>query len=135
MHPTLVAEKTPDKPAIVMAATGESLTYRQLEDRSNQGAHLFRSLGLKVGDGVAIFMENNIRFLEICWAAQRAGLYYTCVSSRLTAGEVEYIVKDCRRQGARHLARPFEGGGRAGAAHSRREPADGRRHAARLRVV
>ncbi len=95
MHPTLVAEKTPDKPAIVMAATGESLTYRQLEERSNQGAHLFRSLGLKAGDGVAIFMENNIRFLEICWAAQRAGLYYTCVSSRLTAGEVEYIVKDC----------------------------------------
>ena len=40
-------------------------------------------------------MENNIRFLEICWAAQRSGLYYTCISSRLTAGEVEYIVRDC----------------------------------------
>ena len=95
MHPAVVVEKTPDKPAIVMAATGETLTYRQLEDRSNQGAQLFRSLGLKPGDGVALFMENNIRFLEICWAAQRAGLYYTCISSRLTAGEVEYIVRDC----------------------------------------
>ena len=40
-------------------------------------------------------MENNIRFLEIAWAAQRSGLYYTCISSRLTAGEVEYIVRDC----------------------------------------
>jgi acyl-CoA synthetase (AMP-forming)/AMP-acid ligase II len=78
-----------------MAATGETLNYRQLEERSNQGAQLFSKLGLKVGDGVAIFMENNIRFLEICWAAQRAGLYYTCISSRLTAGEVEYIVTDC----------------------------------------
>ncbi|MEI9932684.1 MAG: AMP-binding protein [Rhizomicrobium sp.] len=39
-------------------------------------------------------MENNLRFLAICWAAQRAGLYFTCISSRLTAGEVEYIVKD-----------------------------------------
>lgn len=95
MHPAVVVEKTPDKPAVIMASTGETLTYRQLEDRSNQGAQLFRSLGLKVGDGIAIFMENNIRFLEICWAAQRAGLYYTCISSRLTAGEVEYIVKDC----------------------------------------
>ena len=95
MHPSVVVRKTPDKPAIIMASTGETLTYRQLEERSNQGAHLFRKLGLKVGDCIAIFMENNIRYLEICWAAQRAGLYYTCISSRLTAGEVEYIVRDC----------------------------------------
>jgi len=95
VHPSVIVQKTPDKPAIVMAATGETLTYRELEARSNQGAQLFRKLGLKPGDGIAVFMENNIDFLPICWAAQRAGLYYTCVSSRLTAGEVEYIAKDC----------------------------------------
>jgi acyl-CoA synthetase (AMP-forming)/AMP-acid ligase II len=95
VHPAVIVQHTPDKPAVIMAETGETLSYRQLEDRSNQGAHLFRKLGLKPGDGVAIFMENNIDFLPICWAAQRAGLYYTCVSSRLTAGEVEYIAKDC----------------------------------------
>jgi acyl-CoA synthetase (AMP-forming)/AMP-acid ligase II len=95
VHPTVIAQTTPDKPAIIMAGSGETLTYRQLEDRSNQGAQLFRKLGLKPGDGIAIFMENNIDFLPICWAAQRAGLYYTCVSSRLTAGEVEYIARDC----------------------------------------
>jgi long-chain acyl-CoA synthetase len=95
LHPSVIAEKTPDKPAIVMAASGETLTYRELEDRSNQGAQLFRRFGLKLGDGIAIFMENTIRYLEICWAAQRSGLYYTCISSRLTAGEAEYIVRDC----------------------------------------
>jgi acyl-CoA synthetase (AMP-forming)/AMP-acid ligase II len=94
MHPTVIAQRTPDKPAIIMANTGETVSFRQLEDRSNQGAQLFRKLGLKPGDGIAIFMENNIRFLEICWAAQRSGLYFTAISSRLTAGEVEYIVKD-----------------------------------------
>ena len=95
MHPSVHVQSMPDKPAIVMASTGETLTYRQLEDRSNQGAQLFRKLGLTPGDAIAIFMENDIRFLEICWAAQRAGLYYTCISSRLTVGEVEYIAKDC----------------------------------------
>ena len=94
MHPARFAETTPDKPALIMAETGETLTYRQLNERSNQGAQLFRKLGLNCGDVVAIFMENNLRFLEICWAAQRAGLYYTCISSRLTAGEVAYIVRD-----------------------------------------
>jgi len=94
MHPAVIAQATPDKPALIMASTGETITFRELDERSNQGAQLFRELGLKVGDGIAIFMENNARFLEVCWAAQRAGLYFTAISSRLTAGEVEYIVKD-----------------------------------------
>lgn len=94
MHPVRHAQTTPDKPALIMAGSGETLTYRQLDALSNQGAQLFRKLGLQTGDCVALFMENNLLFLPICWAAQRAGLYYTCISSRLTAGEVEYIVKD-----------------------------------------
>lgn len=93
-HPSVHAKTDPQKSAFVMAATGEAVTYGQLDARSNQGAHLFRSLGLKTGDVVAIFMENNVHYLSLCWAAQRAGLYFTCVSSRLTAGEIEYIVKD-----------------------------------------
>ena len=95
MHPAIIARTAPNKPAVIMADSGEKLTFGELEARSNQGAQLFRSLGMKTGDGIAIFMENNARYLEICWAAQRAGLYFTCISSRLTAGEVEYIVKDC----------------------------------------
>ncbi len=95
MHPTIFAKSTPDKAALIMAETGEKLTYRQLDAVSNQGAQLFRRLGLQAGDVVAIFMENNLLYLPICWAAQRAGLYYTCISSRLTAGEVEYILRDC----------------------------------------
>jgi acyl-CoA synthetase (AMP-forming)/AMP-acid ligase II len=94
MHPSLIAEKAPDKPAIIMASTGETVSFGELEKRTNRGAQLFRSLGLKSGDGIAIFMENNARFLEICWAAQRSGLYFTAISSRLTTSEVEYIVKD-----------------------------------------
>jgi len=70
------------------------VTYRQLNDRSNQGAQLFRALGLQVGDGVAIMMENHPIYYEVLWAAQRSGLRYTAISSRLTPGEVEYIVKD-----------------------------------------
>jgi acyl-CoA synthetase (AMP-forming)/AMP-acid ligase II len=98
MHPARHAETLADKPALIMAASGEKLTFRELDALSNQGAQLFRKLGLQTGDAIAIFMENVKLFLPICWAAQRAGLYFTCVSSRLTAGEVEYIVKDCGAQ-------------------------------------
>ncbi|WP_180490155.1 AMP-binding protein, partial [Escherichia fergusonii] len=78
-------QSTPDKIAYQMARSGEAVTYRELDRRSNQGAQLFRSLGLKKGDHIALLMENNIAFMEICWAAQRSGLYYTAISRYLTA--------------------------------------------------
>lgn len=83
-----------------MADSGETVTYAQLEARSNQGAHLFRTLGLRRGDGIALLLENNARFFEIVWAAQRAGLYYTCLSTRLATPEIAFILAD---SGARAL--------------------------------
>ena len=95
MHPGIHAAENPTKPAYIMANSGQVVSYAELNDASNRGAQLFRSLGLGLGDNIAIFMENNAAFLQICWAAHRAGLYYTCISSYLTAEEVAYIAGDC----------------------------------------
>jgi acyl-CoA synthetase (AMP-forming)/AMP-acid ligase II len=93
-HPSVHAAATPDKIAYMMAGYGVAITYRQLDERSNQGAQLFRALGLAPGDCVAILMENCLEFLEICWAAQRAGLYYSPISRFLKQDEVAYIIAD-----------------------------------------
>jgi long-chain acyl-CoA synthetase len=88
----------PLQPAFIMAATGEAVTYRELEARCNRLAHLFRKRGLKRLDHYAIFMENNSRYLEACGAGERSGLYFTCVNSYLTAGELAYILNNsCSR--------------------------------------
>jgi len=94
-HPSIHARSHPDKIAYRMAATGKAISYRELDELSNQGAHLFRVLGLKAGDHIALLMENRLAFMEICWAAQRSGLYYTAISRYLTQDEIAYIVKDC----------------------------------------
>ena len=94
LFPDAHAEQDPDRPAYVMARTGEVVTYRQLADRSRRAAHLMRDLGAARGACVAILMENHVRFLELAWAAQRAGLRYTAVSPRLTPDEVAYILED-----------------------------------------
>lgn len=94
VHPSVHAGLTPDKPACIMAGSGERVSYAELDARSNQGAHLFRSLGLVRGDGIALLLENDPRFLEIVWAAQRAGLYYTCISTRLAPAEICFILED-----------------------------------------
>ncbi|MEH3046280.1 acyl-CoA synthetase [Sphingomonas adhaesiva] len=94
MHPSIHARTTPDTIAYRMATSGEAITYRQLDERANQGAHLLRALGLTRGDGVALMLKNDARFFEIVWAAQRAGLYFTCISTRLAPPEVAFIVAD-----------------------------------------
>lgn len=94
-HPGTIAAREPHKPAYVMAGSGTSVTYGELEATSNQGAQLFRALGLQRGDHIALLLENHPRFFQICWAAQRAGLYYTPISWRLQADEVAYIVNNC----------------------------------------
>lgn len=95
LHLSYRAELSPDKPAIIMSHSGEVTTYAELNDRSNQGAQLFRKLGLQRGDHIAFLMENHPRFYELCWAAQRAGLYYTPISYYLKPSEIEYIVNNC----------------------------------------
>ncbi len=94
-HPSIHARSHPDKIAYQMAGSGKAITYRELDALSNQGAHLFRALGLKAGDHIAFLMENRLAFMEIAWAAQRAGLYYTAISRYLTKDEIAYIIKDC----------------------------------------
>ncbi len=82
----------PDQPAFIMATTGEAVTYAELEARSNRLAHFLRSRGLNRLDHFSIFMENNSRYIECCSAGERAGLYYTCINSYLTAEELAYIL-------------------------------------------
>jgi long-chain acyl-CoA synthetase len=96
MYPGQYAQARADQPAVVMAGSGESISYRELEARSNRLAHLLRAVGLRRLDHYAIFMENHPRFVECCAAGERSGLYYTCVNSYLTAPELAFIVNNSR---------------------------------------
>jgi acyl-CoA synthetase (AMP-forming)/AMP-acid ligase II len=95
MTPGWHAERTPDAPAVIMGSTGEIVTYAQLEERSVRLGRALRSLGVGIGDHIAILMENNRQYLEVAWAAQRAGLYYTALNTHLHPSEAQYIIDDC----------------------------------------
>ena len=100
MYPGKWAELTPDKPAAIDSETGAMISFRELDERSNRLVRLFRARGLRPGDHIAIFLENDIRFFEAAWAVLRSGLYLTTVNCYLTVEEAAYIVIDC---GARAL--------------------------------
>lgn len=94
-YPGAFAPDHPDRLAVIMAGSGETLTYKQLDDRSAQFAQFMYAAGLRKGDHVAIFADNNIRYFEAYWAAIRSGLYFTTVNRYLTGEEAAYIVTDC----------------------------------------
>ncbi len=95
LFPGAVAERTPDKPAVIVAETGASMSYATLDAEANRLARLFQWLGLKSGEHVAYCVENRLECPTLQWGAHYAGLYYTFISNRLTASEVGYIVGDC----------------------------------------
>ena len=94
VHPAHWAALHPEAPAIVMAGSGETVTFRQMEDAANRGARLLRLLGLKHGDVFALWSANNARMIEIAWSMNRAGLYLVPIAGKLLAGEAAYIVDD-----------------------------------------
>jgi long-chain acyl-CoA synthetase len=94
MYPGTYAAEDPQRPATIMAGTGEAVSYGDLERRSTQLAHVLREAGLRPGDVVALLTENNLRAMEVYWAARRSGLFITAVNYRLKPDEVAYIVND-----------------------------------------
>ena len=94
MYPGHWAKVFPDKPAVIDVTIGAQRTYGELNDRSNRLAQLMWQRGLRRGDHVSIFMENNLAFFDVVWAALRSGLYLTTVNRYLTGEEAGYIVDD-----------------------------------------
>jgi long-chain acyl-CoA synthetase len=95
MYPGTYAAEAPERTAAVMAGTGETLSYGDLDRRSVQLARVLHDAGLRPGDAVALLTENSLRAFEVYWAAMRSGLYITAVNYRLRPDEVAYIVNDC----------------------------------------
>ena len=113
MHPAEHAARAPDKAAIIMAATGRTISFAALDAMSNQNAQLLRSLGLTRGDVVATLFANAPEVFAFGWAAQRSGLFQTAISNKLSPADIAYILVD---SGARLLIVSPEHAGLAHAA-------------------
>ena len=94
MHPSVHAQSTPDKPALIVAETGETSAMPSSTAASNRAAQLFRARGLRDRRHGRVLPRERPRIFALTWGAQRSGLFYVCISSKLTAPEVEYIVRD-----------------------------------------
>ena len=95
LYPGFWAEKTPDKPAVIMADDGSTLSYRELDAFANRLGRFYQWFGLNTGEHVAYCLENRVECPALQWGAHYVGLYYTFISTRLTGPEAAYIAADC----------------------------------------
>ena len=87
---------SPDKEAIIDAATGASLTYQQLNERATRLANFLRQhCGIKSGDRISILAMNRAEILEVFFAAAKLTAILVPLNYRLTLPELQYIIEDC----------------------------------------
>ncbi|WLR52870.1 long-chain-fatty-acid--CoA ligase [Bacillus tianshenii] len=86
------AEKFRTKPAVIF--NGNTLSYQQLNERSNKIANTFLQRGYQKGDKVSVLMQNNDVYIEVMIALAKIGVVTVPINYRLKGEEIKYIVKD-----------------------------------------
>jgi acyl-CoA synthetase (AMP-forming)/AMP-acid ligase II len=92
------AEVQPDEAAWIFAGSGgdaHRVSYHELAMSAIRGSRFLRSLGLRIGDGIAVLAPNHRHSPAVHWAVQLAGLYYTPISVQFQRAEVQHILGDC----------------------------------------
>jgi len=80
---------------VAVWARGRSLTYRQLEERSNQLAHLLCARGVKKGDRVGLFFPKCVESLVCMFGVLKAGGVYVPLDPQAPADRIGYIIGNC----------------------------------------
>jgi fatty-acyl-CoA synthase len=88
------ARVTPDRLAVVSVETGERLTYRELNERAERAADTLANL-LQPGDRFGLLGYNSLEFIDLFFAAGKAGVIVVPLSTRATAYELQQIADDC----------------------------------------
>lgn len=88
----LAVDTYPDREYIV--ADGKRCTYRQMDERANQLAHLLLTQGIGKGDHVGIYAYNSIEWVETVWAVFKIRAVWININYRYVEDELAYIFKN-----------------------------------------
>ena len=92
---TIAAVRHPDQCAVIDER--RSLTYRELDERTNAIANAWLARGLKAGDGVAVIARNHSGFLEAVLAASKCGARIILMNTGFAGPQIREVSE---REGA-----------------------------------
>ncbi|MBQ0971858.1 amino acid adenylation domain-containing protein [Streptomyces sp. RK31] len=89
------ADRRPDRTAII-TASGETLTYAELDEQANRVARALRAEGVGPDDRVAVMVERGPRLLIALLGTLKSGGAYVPVDPGHPAGRVDFLLRDSR---------------------------------------
>lgn len=98
LHPIMHSQNRPEQPAVIMAGSGKTITYGEMDSQANRFANLLRARGVGTNEAFAVLLENRIEYFTLIWGSQRAGTMLVPISTRLTGPEIAYILRDSEAQ-------------------------------------
>ncbi|GIX30293.1 MAG: fatty-acyl-CoA synthase [Porticoccaceae bacterium] len=87
---TSIAKAHPDRTALVDGP--RSLTYAELERRSNRLANGLLAQGIRPGERIAVLSRNRLEYFEWLLAAAKSGTILAALNWRLSAAELAHCV-------------------------------------------
>ena len=87
-------ERTPDACALIDAASGTELSYRELNARANQVAHRLQGLGVKPDDLVGLCVERSPKLLIGLLGILKAGAAYVPLDPAFPKSRLELMIED-----------------------------------------
>lgn len=100
MRPTLrdifeqTVAKFPNKEGLVDRRLGKRWTYKQWDDDVNRLANAFWRSGVQKGDRISTVLYNTAEFATALFACTKIGAVFNPINFRLTAKEIEFILRD-----------------------------------------
>jgi acyl-CoA synthetase (AMP-forming)/AMP-acid ligase II len=92
--PPVGARHCPERPAIVFPDRGETMTYEQLDRRSDAFVAVLQARGLQPGDRVAYLGRNSDLYLPVLFGAIRGNFVLVPLNWRLAPPEIGYQLRD-----------------------------------------
>ena len=93
--PNLIERQTELRPeAVALRFAGAHLTYEELNDRANQLAHYFQSLGVRAESRVGVLMSRGVEAVIALLAVLKAGGAYVPLDPSYPRDRLEFMVKD-----------------------------------------
>lgn len=86
------AERTPE--AIALCFEQQRLSYRELDERANQGAHALAAAGVRPGDRVGVCLERSLELVVMLLAVLKAGAAYVPMDAAYPAERLAYTATD-----------------------------------------
>ncbi len=88
------ARLSPNRVALIEAATGRRIVYAEWNARANRAAHALQAMGLRKGDLLALLSTNRLEYLDLLFACQKTGVILQALNTRLAVPELQAMLRE-----------------------------------------